>query len=245
MKKKIKNILKVSLFSIYENYKKKRNYKICIKNRDQLINLYFKTSKNKKLQIGCGSNLLKGWLNTDLNYSKEIAFLDAGDVFSFNSNTYDFIYSEHLFEHLKVAQQLNMLNESFRVLKKGGVMRIAMPSLDFLFNLYSNSDNYKNKNYVDWAVKNVVNLKIVNELVDDKSQHYKYVINNFFKAWGHQILHNYTSIESLALQCGFSNVKECRIGESEYVSLQGIEKHGTIIPAHINEIETFVVELTK
>lgn len=245
MKKRIKKILKTSLFSIYENYQNNKKEKRCIIQRDQLIETYQKSTALKKVQIGCGSNILEGWLNTDLNYNEKIAFLDAGAKFPIKTNTFDFVYSEHLFEHLKVEQQLNMLTESYRILKKGGVMRIAMPSIDFLIDLYANHEKKEKKEYVEWAVKNVVNLEKVDNLVDDSSKHYCYVINNFFKAWGHQVLHNFSSIESLSTQCGFTSVQECNISESDYDSLRNVEKHGTIIPNHINEIETFVVELIK
>jgi predicted SAM-dependent methyltransferase len=245
MKKKIKKILKTSLYSIYENYQKNKKQQRCIIDRDMLIETYQKSTTQKKIQIGCGSNILEGWLNTDLNYKENIAFLDAGMEFPLDSNTFDFVYSEHLFEHLKVEQQLNMLTESYRILKKGGVMRIAMPSIDFLIDLYENHEKKEKREYVEWAVKNVHNLKKVDSMVNDASKHYCYVINNFFKAWGHQVLHNFSSIESLSNQSGFKSISECKINESDHESLRNVEKHGTIIPNHINEIETFVVELTK
>jgi predicted SAM-dependent methyltransferase len=138
-----------------------------------------------------------------------------------------------------------MLKESFRILKKGGVMRIATPSLDFLFNLYANPKTLENKQYVNWAVENIPNLRIVNNLIINSEEHYNYVINNFFKAWGHQMIHNYSSIEKLALQCGYSQAENCNVGESSYEMLRNIEKHGTIIPEEINLIETMVVEIVK
>lgn len=40
------------------------------------------------------------------------------------------VYSSHFFEHLTKEDALSLLRECFRVLKPGGVMRIAVPSLD-------------------------------------------------------------------------------------------------------------------
>ena len=87
MKKRIKKILKTSLFSIYENYQNNKKEKRCIIQRDQLIETYQKSTALKKVQIGCGSNILEGWLNTDLNYNEKIAFLDAGAKFPIKTNT--------------------------------------------------------------------------------------------------------------------------------------------------------------
>jgi predicted SAM-dependent methyltransferase len=245
MKNKIKQILRLSPYGIYWIFRDNSERIKLFKNQKIIIDNYLKNNEIKKMQIGCGSNYLEGWLNTDLNYNDKVAFLDAGAKFPVQSDTFDFTYSEHLFEHLKVEEQLNMLKESFRILKKGGVMRIATPSLDFLFNLYANPNTIENKRYVNWAVENIPNLKIVNNSIIDIEGHYNYVINNFFKAWGHQMIHNYASIEKLALQCGYSQVENCNVGESSYEMLKNIEKHGTIIPEEINLIETMVVELVK
>lgn len=245
MKKMIKKIFSLSPYWAYLTLKKIKKQDRCIKNQKIFIDDYIKNNKIKKMQIGCGSNYLEGWLNTDLNSNDKVAFLDAGTKFPVKSDTFNYVYSEHLFEHLRVEQQLNMLEESFRILKKGGVMRIATPSLEFLFKLYANPNTLENKHYVKWAVENIPNLKIVNNSIIDIEEHYNYVINNFFKAWGHQMIHNYASIEKLALQCGYSQVIKCTVGESNYEMLRNIEKHGTIIPEEINLIETMVVEIIK
>jgi predicted SAM-dependent methyltransferase len=245
IKKSIRNILSFSPYLVYRTLKSIKKKDKCVKDQKKLIDNYIKNNDIKKMQIGCGSNNLKGWLNTDLNYNDKVAFLDAGAEFPIESDTFDYIYSEHLFEHLKVEQQLNMLMESYRILKKGGVMRIATPSLDFLFDLYSNPNTIQNKHYVEWAVKNIPNLKIVSNSIIDFEEHHNYVINNFFKAWGHQMLHNYSSIKKLAFQCGYTQIRQSKVGESEVSYLRNIEKHGTIIPEEMNLIETMVVEIVK
>lgn len=245
MNKKIKYILSFSLYGVYQIFMTNKINIKRIKDQKALIYNYIKKNEVRKMQIGCGSNILEGWLNTDLNDSNEIAFLDAGDKFPILDETFDYIYSEHLFEHLKVEQQVNMFEESYRILKKRGVMRIATPSLEFLFKLYANPNAIENKQYVNWAVENIPNLKVVKNSVINIEEYHCYVINNFFKAWGHQMIHNYSSIEKLALQIGYSQVRFCNVGESEHPSLQKIEKHGTMIPENINLIETMVIEIIK
>ena len=44
-----------------------------------------------------------------------------------------------------------MLNESFRVLKNEGILRLSTPNLDFLKNLYEDPENDNNKKYIEWA----------------------------------------------------------------------------------------------
>jgi hypothetical protein len=50
-----------------------------------MIKNYFKFHQIRKLQIGSGRNTLEGWLNTDLNPTKEIVFLDATKKLPFDA----------------------------------------------------------------------------------------------------------------------------------------------------------------
>jgi len=246
MKKRLKKILQIPPIRIYENYRDKKLLKKRIAKREILFHSYFENNSLKRLHIGCGANLLEGWLNTDFNDKDEkIAFLDAGEEFPLPSESFDYIYSEHLFEHLDVDQQINMLKESLRILKPNGIMRIAMPSLEFLFDLYSSPNTLENREYVNWYIKHSPYLSAVNRLVNDESFHYCYIINNFFKAWGHKIIHNFDSLKSLAYQAGFSEIIETVVGNSDFPDLQNIEKHGTVIPSKFNKQETMVLEIKK
>jgi predicted SAM-dependent methyltransferase len=245
IKGSLKKFLSYSPFGVYEIYRDKKNVDKRNKTQKKVIGDYVKSNEIKKMQIGCGKNLLEGWLNTDLIHSATVVYLDAGQSFPAETETFDFIYSEHLFEHLNVEQQINMLNEGYRILKKGGIMRIAMPNLEFLYNIYSNPNAPVNEDYVNHYVSSHSCLRSVFELVDNKEEHYIYVINNFFKAWGHQMIHDFSSIQKLALQCNYKVVRRCKVGESEISFLQNIERHGTAIPERINLLETMVVEVIK
>ena len=245
MKKQLKRILRISIYSLYEKYRNNIRRKQRDLMQKKIIGEYFNSSEIKKLHIGCGANIYDGWLNTDLNYNEHVAFLDASNTFPFDNGVFNYVYSEHLFEHLKFKQQMNMLKEAYRVLKKGGVMRIATPSIDFLVTLYKESSSEESKCYSQWAVNHSPLLLTVKKELQDKSHYHCYVINNFFKAWGHQMIHDFSSLKALALQCGFSDIRSCKVGESQDFHLKNIERHGTIIPPKMNLLETMVVELVK
>lgn len=244
MKKKLKKILDFSLTEVYERIKKyaldrRRNAK-----SKKIVCEYLEKEKVRKLHIGCGSNILEGWLNTDIRDDHEdIAYMDAGLAFPLGAETLDFIFSEHLLEHLKLNQQVIMLNECRRVLKKDGVLRIATPSLDFLFSLYTDSQKQEHQEYLEWAELAIPNLRAAKNINSAYSK--VYVINNFFKDWGHQLIHNYQSLEELAYKNGFTRVSQLEVGQSNYYELRNLEKHGTIIPKEANDLETMVLELAK
>ena len=47
------------------------------------------------------------------------------------------MYSSHFLEHLAYKDAQNLLAESFRVLKQGGVVRISVPDLEYAVSLYT------------------------------------------------------------------------------------------------------------
>jgi predicted SAM-dependent methyltransferase len=64
--------------------------------------------------------------------SEGTVFLDATTPFPFDCGTFDYIYCEHMIEHISWQKGQTMLRECHRVLKPRGVMRIATPA-DILF----------------------------------------------------------------------------------------------------------------
>ena len=54
----------------------------------------------------------------------------------FRDQTIDFVYSSHFLEHLDKERARKFLAECFRVLKPSGVARIAVPDLEYAWELY-------------------------------------------------------------------------------------------------------------
>ncbi len=72
-----------------------------------------------KINLGCGSDYLPGYINVDNNSSvKAEVYCDLNKKLPFKTNYADEIYCRNLFEH--IPNPLNFLLEMKRVLKKGG-----------------------------------------------------------------------------------------------------------------------------
>ena len=62
--------------------------------------------------------------------------LDVTKPFPFQSGIFDAVFSERMIEHIPYLAGRSTLQECFRVLKAGGMIRISTPNLHFLIDLY-------------------------------------------------------------------------------------------------------------
>jgi len=61
----------------------------------------------------------------------------------FHDASVDYLYASHLLEHLFFADAVGFLNEAYRVLKPGGIFRIGVPDLSYVFGLYDQGKRKK------------------------------------------------------------------------------------------------------
>lgn len=171
-----------------------------------LKNLIFKTKKDR-LHIGCGNNIIHDWINADITPSSEIiVFLQKKLPFRKNSLTR--VYTEHVLEHVSYETGLYFLKEVNRVLEKGGVIRIAMPDLDYLVDAYVN--NWKRLEWVNWAECSFVKTR-------------GQMMNISFYWWGHKYIYNREDVSRLLHESGFHDFHFAKWGESKYNDLSNLE----------------------
>jgi predicted SAM-dependent methyltransferase len=113
------------------------------------------SSDINKINLGCGNTVAPNWINVDgspaillnkfpkfllryilpydrmevLKGNKFIHFNLQNDL-PFKNNSADYIYMSHVLEHLYKNDGEHLLQEIFRVLKPGGIVRIGVPDLD-------------------------------------------------------------------------------------------------------------------
>ncbi len=200
---------------------------------------YFKENKIYKLQIGCGNNLLEGWLNADLRPPLDGAIhLDATKQFPFEDSTFDYIFSEHMIEHINYQEGINMLSECYRILKPGGKIRISTPDLSFLFELHKSSKSEVQSEYLKWSF-DVYNIPEVSSNIQDTM-----IINNFVRDWGHKFIYDQKTLNCSLEKIGFTDSQKYSLCESEDKQLQGLENINRM-PHDFLKLETMVFEGTK
>lgn len=93
--------------------------------------------KKIQLHLGCGKRHIPGFIHIDVRkfpHVDYVAPVDKLDMFKVNS--VDLIYACHLLEHFQRKQLINVLKEWHRVLKPGGILRIAVPDFSALVKVY-------------------------------------------------------------------------------------------------------------
>ncbi len=204
------------------------------------IERYIASHRVRKLHLGAGPIGLPGWFNTDLNpQSKDIVYLDVRKPFFIDDETLDYVFSEHLIEHISWSAGLHMLRECRRVLKPGGTVRIATPDLAVLLGLYGNHrDDELGERYIRWVVE-----RSMKEIAYNTAS---VVVNSAFRNHGHQFLYDADLLELALLEAGFANIRRCASGESDDEHLRGIDSHGMKVgDAAMAAFETMVFEAER
>jgi predicted SAM-dependent methyltransferase len=201
----------------------------------QAAEAYSASHRFQKIQIGSGSNILEGWLNTDVVPAPNVFFLDTTKRFPIDEKTFDYIYSEHHIEHLTYQEGVGMTREAYRILKPGGKMRIATPNLAVLLSLYEPSNSQQQEHYMEFITNKFIPYAKVSKPI--------FVINNAFHNWGHRFLYDRETLQMIMEEVGFVDIIVTKPGESSDEQLCRIEKHGRFIgDEEINCFETMVLE---
>jgi len=89
------------------------------------------------INLGCGFHYHNDWTNVDFIKSGEgvIAHNLLAGV-PFDSNTFEVAYHSHVLEHFLKPDAEHFISECFRVLKSGGVLRVAIPDLEQIARNY-------------------------------------------------------------------------------------------------------------
>ena len=148
------------------------------------------SSNSNYLNLGCGRNIIKQFDNADtfvLRQSK-VPFigLDLTKKFPFESELYVGIFCEHTLEHLRFYDALNCLSESYRILKKGGCLRIVVPDLDL---------------YLSNMIDSTINDEFTSRFATTAES-----ISSLTQSWGHKSTWNFEILKEFLIYTGFREI---------------------------------------
>lgn len=191
-----------------------------------------------RLEVGAGTTARPGWLATDLKARENpdgsrVLGLDASKAFPIPSGSFDFVYAEHMIEHLGFEDGQVMLRECNRILKPGGVIRVVTPSLGFLLRVVAADPSVFEQRYRHWSVKTFV--------PEAPAVTNAFFLNNFVRAWGHTFIYDRETLALALHLTGFQQITACDLNASNHLALRDLENLRRLPPGFL-ELESMVLE---
>lgn len=94
-----------------------------------------------KLHLGCGDKLLDGFVNVDIRGELGCDVIDdISKLDKFGDGESDLIYVCHVLEHFGRFEYKSVLKRFKDVLKSGGTLRISVPDLERVNEMYSSGE---------------------------------------------------------------------------------------------------------
>lgn len=140
--------------------------------------------------------------NIKWNKDNNMHFADATKSIPLETASVDCIYTSHMVEHLSREGVKSFLKEVKRVLKVGGVVRIAVPDLWIAVNKYLKSND------ADAFMKGILvqapEIKTIKQKINLLVSGYRH----------HQWMYDGNSLTKLLLEMDFSSVEICKDGKT-------------------------------
>lgn len=164
----------------------------------------------RKINLGCGPKVIKGWENLDLEPGVGGIVCDLRGRLPYEDSSASHIYSEHFLEHLSKGEALFLLKECYRLLKPGGVIRISTPDLRVIAR--------------DYLSNRADRFNPVGHSPDSSCD----LINESMHSWGHKFLYDFNQLERILSEIGFFKVNRCQWNKSKYHDLEGRETRNSV-----------------
>ena len=167
------------------------------------IEKYFQANSVRKLQLGAGGTAPTGWLNSDIEPSKEEIYLDAAGRYPFVDASFQYIFAEHVIEHIPWEAGLRMLKECYRVLATGGKIRIITPDLSKFITLLNGQ--------TDTEARQFLTAKSHAEAIPITAVQNAYVFNREFSEYGHKFLYDPPTLQKTFELAGFKEIRYLKV----------------------------------
>jgi predicted SAM-dependent methyltransferase len=174
----------------------------------------------RRLNWGCGEWAQPGWINSDIKEDVGVDIVgDIRDGLPLESDSLDYAVSIHSLPEIPFAELVPALEELRRVLKPGGVLRLALPDLDRGIDAYQRRDS----SY----------FKVPDE--DAKSVGAKFVTQMVWYGYSRSLF-THEFIEEQLEKAGFTQVNHCSYKQTataypEIVDLDNREKESLFVEA--------------
>ena len=174
-----------------------------------------------KLHLGCGKRFIPGFTHLDIQQHPHVAIVSSVDRLEmFADGSVDLIYASHLLEHFGRHDTERVLKEWFRVLRPGGVLRLAVPDFERAIEVYRKHGD----------------LEMVKFLVGGQRDEHDL----------HRNLFDRRSLEAMLKRVGFKEVREWDWRKTEHANIDDYsqayiphmdKEHGILISLNLEAVK--------
>lgn len=201
-----------------------------------------------KLNLGCGLQCPEGWENIDSSFGVKISkrpllkkilhfvvpsrwgvlpnvkwpantkWMDLTKKFKYEDGSVSYIYSSHTFEHFSFAESTFVLSECYRVMKKGGIIRIIVPDFEAVLEVYL---KLKKEDPAKAALA-FTNQSGYFEIPQPESL--RGAVKYYFQRKNnHRFLYDEAALSGQLSAAGFSNIKRKTFGDSLIPEIRNVD----------------------
>jgi predicted SAM-dependent methyltransferase len=150
-------------------------------------------TRELRLHLGSGLVRKEGWVDIDLAGARANLIWDLRKGIPFEDGTVAAVFHEHLLEHLSMRDGFELTRECHRVLRTGGVLRVAVPDAGACLRSYAKTGNPA------WASSQPAPMLAVQAL---------------FYEHGHRAMYDAQLLVAVLTAAGFAEVGPRRFGDS-------------------------------
>lgn len=163
-----------------------------------------KLKRYDKLHLGSGGRIIDGWANIDITGLRTIPW-DLRNPLPLSPGQVRFIYTEHFIEHIDRSEARRLLNRVRTAMAPGAAIRLSTPDLAKLVKDYQDGRLVR-MDHGEWYPETTCRM-----------------LNEGMRLWGHQFLYDEPELAALLEECGFSDIRRVKRGQSDHPELRDLE----------------------
>jgi predicted SAM-dependent methyltransferase len=148
-----------------------------------------------RLHLGCGANKLTGWVNVDIVGMRPDLHWNLRRGVPFPDGSAEVVFLEHVIEHFALAEVLDLVDECYRTLSSGGIIRLGVPDFGRYLESYAGDHEFVDRLRPDRPTR----LLAVGEVA---------------LSHGHRSVWDKETLVRVLSEAGFVDVNTCAFGES-------------------------------
>jgi predicted SAM-dependent methyltransferase len=214
-----------------------------------------------RVNLGCGLQTPSGWINVDgswnarlakhpwirrallslnllpadtlnIPWSSSIFIHDIRQPLPFSDGSVAAIYASHVLEHLYREEGQRLVNESLRVLAKGGVLRVVVPDLEAIVREYMGERPF---GALTREVGRLSRADRLNQrmLMRYPTPIYPHLLHRIYDSWkdlhSHKWMYDAESLIALFEGGGFVQVRRREYRDSEIEGIEQLEEESRVL----------------